>query len=136
MSLRSISAVSLRAFLLAVGVAIAAGCFSERSTTAPTLGGDCSIPLTPELLGATIVIIQNFTFQPSEVRVKQGGKVVWANCSAAGDPAHTSTADGGEWSSPLLDPGTTFGHTFAQAGTFTYHCEPHPFMTASVVVEP
>jgi plastocyanin len=120
--------------LLAGGVAV--GCFSERSATAPTIGGDCRIPLTPELLGATIVIIQNFAFQPSEVRIKQGGKVVWANCSAAGDPAHTSTADGGAWSSPPLDPGTTFGHTFDQAGTFAYHCEPHPFMTGSVVVEP
>lgn len=122
--------------LLAAGVAVGSGCFSDRTATAPTLGGECSIPLTPELLGATVVIIQNFSFQPSEVRLKQGQKVVWANCSAAGDAAHTSTADGGAWSSPQLAPGTAFGHTFDQAGTFAYHCEPHPFMTGSVVVEP
>jgi plastocyanin len=126
--------ISLPAFLLAAAVAVA--CFSERSTTAPTVAGDCSIPLTPDLPGATVVIIQNFSFQPAQVRVKQGGKVIWANCSAAGDPAHTSTADGGAWTSPLLSPGTTFAHTFDQVGTFPYHCEPHPFMTGSIVVEP
>lgn len=124
----------LLVLLLAAGVAV--GCFSERTATGPTLGGNCPIPLTPELLGATIVIIQNFSFQPSEVRIKQGGKVAWVNCSAAGDAPHTSTADGGEWNSPRLAPGTAFGHTFAQAGTFGYHCEPHPSMTGRVVVEP
>jgi plastocyanin len=93
-------------------------------------------PLTPELLGATSVIIQNFSFQPAQVSVKQGGKSSGRTVPPLVTHPHTSTADGGAWSSPPLNAGTTFGHTFDQAGTFPYHCEPHPSMTGSVVVEP
>lgn len=64
-----------------------------------------------------------------------GGTVTWVNCDDPGQPAHTSTADQGAWSSPSLNPGDVFSRAFAQAGTFAYHCEPHPFMTATVIVE-
>jgi plastocyanin len=64
--------------------------------------------------------------------VRAGTRVTWVNC----DPdSHTSTADGAQWSSPLLATGDAFTHTFDAAGDFPYHCEPHPFMTARVIVE-
>ena len=123
--------------LLVLFAALLAGCFSERSAaTAPSLGGECRVPLTADLLGATVIVVRDFSFQPTEIRVKQGGKVIWVNCSASGDPAHTSTADGGAWDSPTLAPGAAYGRTFDQAGSFPYHCSPHPFMTGTVVVEP
>ena len=116
--------------------ALVAACFSERSATAPSLDGECRVPLTEELLGATVIVVRDFSFQPTEIRVKQGGKVIWVNCSASGDPPHTSTADGGAWDSPTLAPGAAYGRTFDQPGSFPYHCSPHPFMTGTVVVEP
>ncbi len=122
--------------LIVLAAALAGACFSERSPTAPSLSGECRVPLTADLLGATVIIVRDFSFQPTEIRVKQGGKVIWVNCSASGDPAHTSTADGGAWDSPTLPPGATFGRTFDQTGSFPYHCSPHPFMTGTVVVEP
>jgi plastocyanin len=115
----------------------AAACFSEHSApTSPSTGGECSIPITPDLLGATIVVVRDFSFQPASVTVKQGATVVWANCSDPNDPPHTSTADAGGWNSPTIAPGETFAQTFDQAGSFAYHCEPHPFMTGTVVVAP
>lgn len=39
------------------------------------------------------------------------------------------------WTSGLLAPGASFRRTFASAGTFPYHCDPHPGMKASVVVQ-
>ena len=123
--------------LIVLAAALVGACFSERSgATAPSLGGECRVPLTADLLGATVIVVRDFSFQPPEIRVKQGGKVIWVNCSDTGDPAHTSTADGGAWNSPTLAPGATFGRTFDQAGSFPYHCSPHPFMTGTVVVEP
>ena len=123
--------------LIVLAAALVGACFSERSAaTAPSLGGECRVPLTADLLGATVIVVRDFSFQPTEIRVKQGGKVIWVNCSASGDPAHTSTADGGGWDSPTLPPGATFGRTFDQTGSFAYHCSPHPFMTGTVVVEP
>jgi len=122
--------------LIVLAAALVGACFSERSATAPSLGGECRVPLTADLLGATVIILRDFSFQPPEIRVKQGGKVIWVNCSDPGDPAHTSTADGGAWDSPTIAPGETFGRTFDQTGSFGYHCTPHPFMTGTVVVEP
>jgi plastocyanin len=117
-------------------VAIFAACMSERVTTAPDLSGQCSLPLQPDVPGSTIVIIKDFAFEPTAVTIKAGTSVTWVNCAEPDEPAHTATADGGTWNSPLLPPGASFTHTFSQAGTFPYHCEPHPFMAGSIVVEP
>ena len=108
-----------------------AGCFSERDTTAP-VEGECSFPIGDDILGSTVVVIRRFAFGPGELRVRPGDRVTWINCDE--DP-HTSTADGGEWTSPLLAPGDAFTQTFESAGEFPYHCEPHPFMVGRVIVE-
>jgi plastocyanin len=125
-----------------VGLAVAAaaalmagavlGCFSERGTTTPTEEGECRFPLGEDIPGSTIVVIRDFTFEPAEVRVRSGERVTWINCD---EDSHTSTADGGEWSSPLLAPGDAFTQPFETPGELTYHCEPHPFMRARVIVE-
>jgi len=47
---------------------------------------------------------------------------------------HTITADDGSWDSGPIEPGKTWSHTFAQAGEFAFHCTPHPFMKALIVV--
>ncbi len=107
--------------------AVLAGCFSERSTVTETPAGDlCANPT------ASTVRIRDFSFGATEIRVSRGTRVTWVNC----DPmAHTSTSDTDAWDSGLLSPNTTFSRTFDQAGRFPYHCEPHPGMRATVVVE-
>ena len=40
----------------------------------------------------------------------------------------------GKLKSELLTEGT-FSYTFDDAGTFTYHCTPHPMMVGTVIVE-
>jgi plastocyanin len=116
---------------VAILLAILAGCFSQHEATAP-VEGVCNLPLGEGVPGSTLVVIRDFTFGPAEVRVRPGERVTWINCDE--DP-HTSTADGGEWASPLLAPGEGFTQTFSTAGEFAYHCEPHPFMKARVIVE-
>ncbi len=124
---------ALGALGLAMGSAGAAlaGCFSEREATAP-LEGVCSFPLGEGVPGSTIVVIRDFAFGPAEVRVRAGERVTWINCDV---DAHTSTADGGQWTSPLLAPGDAFTQTFSTTGEFSYHCDPHPFMIARLIVE-
>lgn len=116
-------------------LALGTACFSERSATGPSAGA-CSVSLDPSQFGSTIVAIRGFAFAPTPVHVRLGGKVTWINCEPAGTPSHTTTADGGAWSSAPLDPGLSYTATFNAAGTFAYHCEPHPSMTASVIVDP
>ena len=121
-----------------VAVIGVAACFSERSSGPgpdPILEG-CSAQLPAEAFGSTIVRIQDFAFTPAQVRIRPGTKVTWVNCDLPGQPAHTSTADGGAWNSALLPPGATFTREFGAAtGSFPYHCDPHPGMRGTVTVE-
>jgi plastocyanin len=77
------------------------------------------------------VSIVDFAFQPASVEIVTGGTVTWTN---TGQAPHTVTADDGSFDSGTLSPGATFSQTFATAGTFTYHCNIHPQMTATVIV--
>jgi plastocyanin len=110
-------------------------CVSERATGARTDLAGCDVRLPAEAFGSTIVVIRGFAFSPRQVSVKAGGTVTWVNCEPAGTDAHTSTADAGAWSSPLMAPGETFTRAFGAAGALPYHCEPHPAMTGTVTVE-
>ena len=127
-----------RRFMIAASVSalvLVASCFSER-TSGPEANLDgCSAQLPAEAFGSTIVVIRDFTFSPAQVRIRPGTKVTWVNCGPAGDVAHTSTADAGQWNSALLAPGQTFTREFAAAGSFPYHCQPHPGMRGTVTVE-
>lgn len=126
-------AVTALGIATGLGAGAAAGCFSEREATAPT-EGVCSLPIGAGVPGSTVIVIRQFAFGPAEVRLRVGERVTWVNCETEG-LAHTSTAGAGEWGSPLLAPGNAFTHTFTTPGEFSYHCEPHPFMTGRVVVE-
>ena len=79
------------------------------------------------------VEIKGFQFSEKEVRGPLGTKVRWVNRDPVG---HMSAADDGEWASPLISPGGTYQVRFSEAGTFDYHCQPHPYMKASVTVMP
>ncbi len=117
-------------------LALTGACVSDRSGATGPSAGACTANLDPAQFGSTIIAIQSFAFLPTPVHVTVGSKVTWINCEPAGTPAHTSTADGGAWGSALLDPGFTYTFLFPTPGTFAYHCEPHPSMTAQIVVDP
>ena len=123
------------AAIVLVLLAGAAACFSERSSGPSSSIEGCNAQLPAEAFGSTIVIIRNFAFSPASVNVRAGTKVTWVNCGPAGDEAHTSTADGGAWNSPLLAPGATYTQEFSATGSFPYHCTPHPGMKGTVTVQ-
>ena len=79
------------------------------------------------------VEIANFAFAPANLTIKTGTMVTWTNGDAV---AHTVTATDGAFGSGQLGAGTTFSHTFASAGTFTYHCTIHSSMMATITVTP
>lgn len=106
-------------------------CVSEHQAVAPA-EGTCNFSLSEDVPGSRIVVIQDFAFSPAEVRIAPGERVTWINCGAS---THTSTADGGAWASDGLAPGDVFTRVFDAAGALPYHCEPHPFMTGTVIVE-
>ncbi|MBK7351053.1 MAG: cupredoxin family copper-binding protein [Gemmatimonadetes bacterium] len=115
-------------------VALSLACYSERGATGPS-GGACRVALDPGQFGSVLVAIEGFAFRQTPVHVGAGGKITWVNCETDGTP-HTATADGGAWDSGQLDPEGTYTATFAAAGTYDYHCDLHPGMTAQVIVDP
>ncbi len=78
------------------------------------------------------VVIADFSFSPASITIDQGDTVTWTN---NGPTAHSATAGGGEFDTGILKAGQTSSHTFSQAGTYSYFCQPHPFMKGTVVVQ-
>jgi plastocyanin len=123
-------AIALLLTLLAAGASGGlAACFSEH-VQGPA-AGQCVAPPDSTAQGSPLIHIINFAFQPAATCLDVGTTATWLNDDTQ---AHTSTADQGEWNSPLLNPGSSFTFTFAQAGTFAFHCTPHPFMQGTIVV--
>jgi amicyanin len=85
-----------------------------------------------ETSDAATVSISQMRFNASTVTIKAGGSVTWTN--SEGVP-HTVTADDGSFGSSRLSAGDTFSHTFNEPGTYTYYCQLHPMMRATIVVE-
>ena len=78
------------------------------------------------------VAIKDVKFTPRELKVKKGDTVVWIN---ADERDHTVTADDKSFSSGNVGDGGTFRHKFDKPGKYKYHCEYHPRMKATIVVE-
>ncbi len=75
--------------------------------------------------------IKTMTFGLQRIEIPAGTTVTWTN----NDPlVHTVTADDKSWDSGAIEPGKSWSHTFTQPGEYAFHCTPHPFMKAVVVV--
>jgi plastocyanin len=100
-------------------------------TTAPT-AAPTNTPTTAPTSTGNSVSIANFAFSPTSLTVKVGTKVSWTNNDSV---THTVTANQGAFNSGPLTPGSTFSFTFTKAGTYSYHCNIHPSMLATIVVQ-
>ncbi|HEX4602206.1 MAG TPA: plastocyanin/azurin family copper-binding protein [Gemmatimonadales bacterium] len=81
---------------------------------------------------AAEVPMRGYKFQRDPITIAVGQAVRWTN----GDPVeHTVTFDSAEPGSAPVPPNGTYVHRFDKAGTYRYHCTPHPFMTGVVVVK-
>ena len=80
----------------------------------------------------TSVTISNFAFHPAAVTVKAGSMVTWTQEDTDVHTVHIGGAGG--FTSPTLQKGQTFSHTFKSPGTYAYICSIHPFMHGTVIV--
>lgn len=103
---------------------------TQSLTTTPTPSSNT--PTTPASSSVT-VSIKNFSFSPSALTIKTGTKVTWVNNDSV---PHTVTSDAGTLlNSVTLSPGQSFSFMFTNTGTANYHCNIHPTMKGTVVVE-
>jgi plastocyanin len=80
---------------------------------------------------ATRISIFRYAFIEDRFTAQAARTLVFVNEDSV---VHTVTADDGSWSSGPIPPGGQWGVDFTEAGTYTYHCGPHPFMKGSVIL--
>jgi plastocyanin len=97
---------------------------AETTTPAESRASDIDIIMA--------VDIDNHAFDPAQLNIAPGTKVMFMNNDTE---AHTATADNGLFDTGVLEPGDTSWVLFEGAGTVTYHCELHPDMKGSIVVD-
>jgi plastocyanin len=76
--------------------------------------------------------IQDFSFQPPELTVPAGAKVVWTNKD---QEPHTVVSTDNAFKSKALDTDKQFSFTFDKPGTYEYFCSVHPRMTGKIIVK-
>jgi plastocyanin len=79
------------------------------------------------------VKIDNFTFTPETLNVKQGTVVKWTNVD---DIPHSIVMVNGKTHSRALDTSDAFSFTFTEPGSYDYFCGLHPHMKGKIIVTP
>jgi plastocyanin len=114
-------------FTVLVLAAAVSGCGGDKSTNPP--------PVTAA--DVTIEIVSNngsSSFSPNPATARVGQTVAWHN---AHSQTHTATSSGSTFSTGNISPGATSAPiTMGTAGSFAYHCTPHPSMVGTLQVNP
>lgn len=117
-------------FILPVVIALTlVGCggSSSEDSASDIPSGTQEAPLE----GTATLSIKNFKHSPSQLFVKKGTVISITNNDLVG---HSVTADGGSFDTGIIANGSTVTLTMDTAGTFGYHCTPHPNMTGTITV--
>ena len=113
---------------LATAALATAGCGSMAAAAAPC---------TPAIATAVTssIEIAGTSFVPACAKVAPGATITFTNNDGV---QHTVTSDAGQpetFDSGLLNQGAQFVHTFASAETEHIHCNVHPSMHLTVIVQ-
>ena len=125
--------------VLVTAVAIAIGSVLIIALAADSSGGGSSASMgmapakgAPGSTGGAVKIdIRDFKYVPETVTVRAGSRVTWINDDMA---PHTATATA-VFDTGTLQRGDSKALTLSKPGSYSYVCEFHPFMKATVVVK-
>ena len=93
-----------------------------------------AMPLSLSAHQTVDVIIQNYRFEPAEVRIRSGDTVRWTNQEKRTSHSVLFAAENGLESERLF-PGESWKRSFAAPGSYGYRCGPHEEMKGVVHVE-
>jgi plastocyanin len=107
-----------------------------RATLAAGLLLLAALTLAPAAAPAGAVAevrIENYKFDPPELKVKVGTTVKWVNNEKRASHSVIWLGPGG-FESERMFPGESYQRRFDKPGTYPYSCGPHPEMKGTVVV--
>jgi len=115
--------ITLGIVVLLVGILVFSNNLKPKNPSVVTV-------IIPE--GASVNL--HLGFEPAKITIVIGinNTVIWKNEDSDWHTAHSNIP---EFNSGLIQPGDSFTHTFERAGTYPYHCDPHPWMTGVVTVQ-
>lgn len=129
--------------LLALGVALLAGCTSPQTASMQNSTNEVGlspgleiVPLDAPPMGApyefTSAILADGILQHPRLDAQTQATIRWWNVD---DQTHSIVSDDGMFTgSGPIPSGGEFAFTFQRAGDYTYHCRYHSGMTGIVVV--
>jgi amicyanin len=110
------------------------GSNASNSTNTADSSNNQSNQQTTAPVATDKVDIKDFAYSPTTITVKKGTTVTWTNQDSTKHNVAPDTETSDFKASELLAKGQTYSVTFNTVGTFSYHCTPHPYMKAQVVV--
>jgi plastocyanin len=79
-----------------------------------------------------VVTIEGMRFNPEELTVRRGDRVVWVNKDLF---PHTSTAAARAFDSQSIPPAASWTFVAGKTGSYAYGCAFHPAMTGRLIVQ-
>jgi amicyanin len=123
--------IAIIAVIVVIGGGVAYVSSSSKSTDHASIKPSATAT-ADQPVDTNSVVISNYTFNPTPLKVKKGTKVTWTNHDIA---KHSIVVDSGTGpQSDLFGKSQTYSYTFDVVGTYKYHCEPHPYMHGTVEV--
>lgn len=94
-------------------------------------GSSSEAAATPQT-GTVEVGMNRLKFEPENITVKTGAKIVWTNNENV--PHDVTAREGADFKSKVFGQDETFEYTTEQAGKIDYTCTLHPGMDGSITV--
>jgi plastocyanin len=137
---RSRIVISAASLLLAAGSL--AGCGAYQASTPATPTSATSVP------GGPVINLSSLMFNPSDTTVEVGTTVTWRNDEPITHTVTSGRFEGvdkttglrssqdpdGTFEAKLPGRGKTFSFTFTEPGSYTYYCDIHQGMNATITV--
>lgn len=115
-------------------VVIVGGLIAVKASNMSSSSSNMAQIDTGSAVATNAIAIQDYMFSPMVIKVKVGTKVTWTNKDSVHHSVNADTASADAPNSSLFGQNETYSFTFRKAGTYSLHCDAHPYMHATVIV--
>lgn len=128
MTKRQALLLGLGATIVIIAIALVVTHLKPKMTSSPAAVDNT------QSVSTNSVQIQNYMFTPNAIKVKIGDTVTWTNKDSVRHNVTADTISSNAPNGPLIGQDEKYSFQFTKAGTYTFHCTPHPYMHGTVIV--